>query len=93
LHITHDGTSAAEWERGTLNGKERHCNFWLLAGKTRRPNGVKSRFSSRRRTCRVQDGQLRRQIEATDRRTDQLVYALYGLTDAEIKIVEDATRG
>jgi hypothetical protein len=35
--------------------------------------------------------QLRRQIEATDRQTDQLVYALYGLTDAEIKIVEEAT--
>jgi hypothetical protein len=32
---------------------------------------------------------LKRQIEATDRRIDQLVYELYGLTDAEIAIVED----
>ena len=31
---------------------------------------------------------LERQIEATDREIDQLVYQLYGLTDAEIRIVE-----
>jgi len=30
-----------------------------------------------------------RQIDATDKRIDQLVYDLYGLTDEEIKIVED----
>jgi hypothetical protein len=35
---------------------------------------------------------LRRQIEATDRQIDQLVYELYGLTDQEIKIVEEATQ-
>jgi len=35
---------------------------------------------------------LRRQIEATDRQIDQLVYELYGLSDEEIKIVEEATR-
>ena len=35
--------------------------------------------------------QLRRQIEATDRQIDQLVYELYGLSDDEIKIVEEAT--
>jgi hypothetical protein len=35
---------------------------------------------------------LQRQIEATDRKIDQLVYELYGLTDAEIWIVEEATR-
>ena len=29
-----------------------------------------------------------RQIEATDRQIDQLVYKLYGLTDEEIKIGE-----
>ena len=28
------------------------------------------------------------QIDATDRRIDELVYELYGLTDEEIKIVE-----
>jgi len=33
-----------------------------------------------------------RQIEATDRQIDQLVYDLYGLTSDEIKIVEEATR-
>jgi len=32
-----------------------------------------------------------RQIDATDRQIDQLVYELYGLTDAEIRIVEEAT--
>ena len=31
---------------------------------------------------------LQRQIEATDRQIDQLVYVLYGLTDDEIAIVE-----
>ncbi len=32
---------------------------------------------------------LRREIEAIDRQIDQLVYELYGLTDEEIKIVEE----
>ena len=32
---------------------------------------------------------IQRQIDATDKRIDQLVYELYGLTDEEIKIVED----
>ncbi len=31
---------------------------------------------------------LKRQIDATDRQIDKLVYELYGLTDEEIKIVE-----
>ncbi len=31
---------------------------------------------------------LRRQIEATDREIDDLVYELYDLTDEEIKLVE-----
>ena len=34
---------------------------------------------------------LQRQIDATDRQIDQLVYELYGLTDDEIRIVEQAT--
>jgi hypothetical protein len=34
----------------------------------------------------------RRQIEATDRQIDALVYELYGLTEAEIKIVEEVTQ-
>ena len=32
-----------------------------------------------------------RQIEATDRQIDALVYQLYGLTEEEIAIVEQAT--
>ena len=32
-----------------------------------------------------------RQIDKTDRQIDQLVYELYGLSDEEIKIVEEAT--
>jgi hypothetical protein len=35
---------------------------------------------------------LGRQIEATDRQIDALVYALYGLTDDEIKIVEGSQK-
>ncbi|MBN2129333.1 MAG: N-6 DNA methylase [Sedimentisphaerales bacterium] len=34
---------------------------------------------------------LQRQIDATDKQIDQLVYELYGLTDDEIRIVEEAT--
>ena len=34
---------------------------------------------------------IQRQINATDRRIDNLVYELYGLTDQEIKIVEEAS--
>ena len=36
---------------------------------------------------------LKRQIAATGRRIDRLVYELYGLTDEEIAIVEEATGG
>ncbi len=35
---------------------------------------------------------LQRQIEATDKQIDRLVYELYGLTDEEIKIVEEQTK-
>ena len=35
--------------------------------------------------------QLQRRITATDHRIDQLVYDLYGLTEEEIRIVEEAT--
>jgi hypothetical protein len=34
---------------------------------------------------------VRRRIEATDQEIDRLVYELYGLTDEEIRIVEEAT--
>ena len=32
---------------------------------------------------------VQRQIDATDREIDRLVYELYGLTEAEIRIVEE----
>ena len=35
---------------------------------------------------------LERQIEATDRQIDALVYELYGLTEEEIAIVEGGAR-
>ena len=35
---------------------------------------------------------MKRPIAATDAAIDGLVYELYGLTEAEIKIVEEATR-
>jgi len=35
---------------------------------------------------------IQRQIDATDRQIDQLVYELYGLTDDDIRIVEEATK-
>ncbi len=35
--------------------------------------------------------QVQREIDATDRQIDQLVYQLYGLTDDEIRIVEEGT--
>jgi hypothetical protein len=34
---------------------------------------------------------IQRQIEATDRKIDHLVYELYGLTDDDIRVVEEAT--
>ena len=35
---------------------------------------------------------IERQIQATDKQIDQLVYQLYGLTEEEIKIVEQSVR-
>lgn len=35
---------------------------------------------------------IQRRIDATDAQIDALVYKLYGLTEEEIKIVEDATQ-
>jgi len=34
---------------------------------------------------------LQSQIDGTDRQIDQLVYELYGLSEDEIRIVEEAT--
>jgi hypothetical protein len=36
---------------------------------------------------------LQRQIAATDKQIDQLVYDLYGLTEGEIRVVEGRRRG
>ena len=35
---------------------------------------------------------IQRQIDTTDKQIDQLVYELYGLTDKEIRIVEEASQ-
>jgi hypothetical protein len=35
---------------------------------------------------------FQREIEVTDRQIDQLVYEPYGLTEGEIKIMEETTR-
>jgi hypothetical protein len=51
---------------------------------------VSGRFVSKR--CAGAQSVLSRQIEATDREIDRLVYELYGLSEDEIKIVEDATQ-
>ena len=36
--------------------------------------------------------ELKAQIDQTDREIDQMVYELYGLTEEEIRIVEEATQ-
>ncbi|HET7273339.1 MAG TPA: hypothetical protein VFI90_19890 [Rubrobacter sp.] len=41
--------------------------------------------------ARIERVVIGHQIEATDRQIDRLVYELYGLTDEEIRIVEEAT--
>jgi predicted type IV restriction endonuclease len=55
---------------------------------------VTSMLDLQKRSSRTPSGQLNvilaRQIEGTDRRIDELVYELYGLTEEEIKIVEGA---
>ncbi len=35
---------------------------------------------------------IEQQIDATDREIDRLVYELYGLTEEEIRLVEEATK-
>ncbi len=54
---------------------------------------VMTALSGEARTARNghQPTSLQRQIEATDREIDSLVYQLYGLSDDEIRIVEEAT--
>jgi hypothetical protein len=42
--------------------------------------------------CSGLRGTIDCQIEATDRQIDALVYELYGLTEEEIRIVEDVSK-
>jgi len=37
---------------------------------------------------KVQDDQLKRQIEKTDREMDERVYALYGITEKEKSLID-----
>jgi len=57
---------------------------------------VKEMLDLHKRLAAAKTGQdktvIQRQIDATDRQIDRLVYELYELTDEEIKIVETATR-
>jgi hypothetical protein len=53
--------------------------------------GLQKRLASARNEH--QKTLLARQIEAADRQIDRLVYELYGLSDEEIRIVEEATSG
>ena len=41
-------------------------------------------------TKKVEAQNLKNQIDKTDKEIDQMVYAVYGLTEEEIKIVEEA---
>ena len=44
------------------------------------------------RGTQFEDTALMRQIAAAHREIDQIVYELYGLTNKEIRIVEEATK-
>lgn len=68
-----------------LNDKDRHNRMVEL---------VKRMLDFQKQLAKTKEPQtkiiLQRQIEATDRQIDELVYELYGLTDEEIKIVEES---
>ncbi|MEK7073132.1 MAG: N-6 DNA methylase [Patescibacteria group bacterium] len=51
---------------------------------------LNKRFASSK--SEAEQAALKRQIDATDQQIDQLVYKLYGLTNEEIRIVEEATK-
>ncbi len=58
-------------------------------------NHVESQLALNLQKCRSDNEKrkiIQRQIEATDREIDQLVYELYGLTKEEIRIVEGETK-
>jgi len=65
-----------------------HDRIAQLAGEMMKMVGqVQSARTDQERTV------LQRQIEATDRQIDKLVYELYGLTEEEIAIVESSVKG
>ena len=79
--------------------KFKNGSTWQMAGSDRYKTCVTRRTRSwrmprRLMTCgrlAARQTALQRQIDATDRRIDRLVYQLYGLSDDEIRIVEEAT--
>lgn len=75
----------------------RMMDFSELADKSRHDRMVEmveQMLSLNKQLARAKTGHektaLQRQIDATDRRIDLLVYQLYGLTDEEIRIVEES---
>ena len=52
------------------------------------PNTVNALMDRFQRTLPHQKDLIQRQIDATDRQIDKLVYELYGLSAEEIRIVE-----
>jgi len=67
-----------------INDKSRHDRIIKLVESM--VDLHKHKMKSRTQT---EQGMIQRQIDATDREIDQLVYELYGLTEKEIKIVEN----
>lgn len=61
----------------------------LLVSLTDTMLGLQERMSSE--TVPQRREQIRRELDATDRQIDAIVYELFSLTDEEIAIVEDAT--
>ena len=64
----------------------RRCNLTLDRAETSGTEKV-SGTNGTTKTPHEQES-LKRQIDATDRQIDKLVYELYGLADSEIEIVE-----
>jgi predicted nucleic acid-binding Zn-ribbon protein len=68
---------------GIVRPGTRRGNSWGLVRKTGRESLFGLAVNNSEQKTRLQ-----REIEATDRQIDQLVYELYGLTEEETKIVE-----
>jgi hypothetical protein len=52
-----------------------------------RPGADRARLKA---TATSEVGRIEREIAATDAEIDELVYDLYGITDEELKIIENA---